>query len=322
MPLKPSDVRVDQTLTDFAIGYRPQSPRFVADEVFQTVRTANRSDKYWTFLPEYADDHSARAARNADGSYNRIQMNLSNDTYFCDDRGLDTEILDPVTADAANGLSLEEKHTLLVTEGLLLANEINAVAAIDATPPTSNTALTTGNSLQWSHPSSDVIGQVEEMHDGIEGRTFGARANRMLISSDVWAKLKVHPQILARISGGSTVDKSARVTEQLVADLFEVEKIVVARARKNTAKQGQTRSFGRVWSNRVLLYVYANQPDMQTEAYGIRFNWTGDTGGQKLVIEQYRDETKRASIIRARGYFDEKITGADFAAQKTNVVES
>lgn len=317
----PSEAHVDQLLTDFALGYKPQAGRFVADQIFQSVGVPKQSDKYNIFLPEHADDHAARSKRNADGSYNRIKMTKSDTTFFCDDRGLETEILDPVVANSDTGINAEQRGTLLVTEAILLANEVNAAAIIAATPPTDDAAFSDGSTLQWSHPSADILGQVEDMQNGIEGRTLGSRAQRMLISSDVWSKLKVHPQILARITGGSTVDKVAKVSQQLVADLFEVDQIIIARARKNTANQGANRVFSRIWSDMVLLYVFAETPDLETEAYGIQFNWKEDTGGQKYIVEKYRDERKRSGIIRNRGYFGEKIVGADFAARRTNVIQ-
>jgi len=89
MPLlTPSDVHIDQPLSNLTLAYVQSNENFVADKVFPVVGVARQSDKYYEY---------DRANMNRTGDVqklaprtevNRIGMSLSNSSYYADVYGL------------------------------------------------------------------------------------------------------------------------------------------------------------------------------------------------------------------------------------------
>ena len=89
MPLlTPSQVHIDQPLSNLTLAYAQEQTNFIADKVFPTVGVQRQSDKYYLY---------DRANMNRTGDVqklaprtevNRIGMTISNDSYFADVYGL------------------------------------------------------------------------------------------------------------------------------------------------------------------------------------------------------------------------------------------
>lgn len=95
-----------------------------------------------------------------------------------------------------------------------------------------STAPSTGQFIKFSNDNSDPIAFVDnektEMNQ-ISGRT----PNRMALGINVFNSLKVHPAVLERVKYGGSTANPASVTENVLAQLFEVEKVAVLRSIMN-----------------------------------------------------------------------------------------
>ena len=85
MPLlTPSQVHIDQPLTNLTIAYLQDQSNFIADKVFPVVGVDKQSDKYYIYDRDNmnrAGDVKKLAPRT---EVNRIGMSLSQDSYcFC-----------------------------------------------------------------------------------------------------------------------------------------------------------------------------------------------------------------------------------------------
>jgi hypothetical protein len=91
----------------------------------------------------------------------------------------------------------------------------------------------------------------------------------MTVGSAVWLKLRTHPMLAKAIHG--TSGDVGIVTRRQVAELFELEELLVGENRLNTAKYGQPATLGRVWGKHALLYhVNPNSDSRQ----GLTFGYT------------------------------------------------
>lgn len=307
-----SAVRADKVLTNFAVGYKPQE--FIASEVFPIIRVPKPSGKYFVFGKELYD--VVAQARANMGPYKRVQHNYAQSSYACLEYGLEEPVDMGVQAEA-EGVDPRQDAAALVMELMYLGLE-NRVATeiLTTSQPTTVAALSSGD--RWDDPSSDPVQQIETYRNTIIGLT-GVRPNRLMIGYQVLAGLKTNDAIKDRIKYGGGPSNPAVVTLQDLAALFEVEKVVVGRAVKNTAKQGQATSLSSIWGKNALLYYAPSSPSMQSPALGMTFLSTHE-GGSPLIVESYEEPQTNSEVIRARWHSDEVRTGADFGALLQTVV--
>lgn len=98
------------------------------------------------------------------------------------------------------------------------------------------------------------------------------RPNVMVVGQAVWTILRQHPTIVSAILGNAGT--AGMVSRQQVADLFELEEVVVGRGFLNTARRGQPATMQRVWGKHAALI----RRDRNATAAGNRptFAWTAE----------------------------------------------
>lgn len=100
------------------------------------------------------------------------------------------------------------------------------------------------------------------------------RANRLGLGINAWNALKNSPAILERISGGATAGNPAVVTEQLVAQLLGIEKVVVFQSTYNDAQFGQDENMQFICDPDAALLAYATDaPAIDEPSAGYIFAW-------------------------------------------------
>lgn len=312
----PSQVTLNTGLTNFALGYAPQAGRFIANELAPVIPVGKIAGSYFVYGQEHLDDQSAIAKRHRDGSYARVDHAMSSGTYSCEDYGLEEVIRDPVQANADSGIDPMQDAAMIIREQMLLAQEIRLAAAVAAA---TGLAYDAAAGTVWTTSTSDPVGDVKTLMDAVLNNT-GANANVLTMNLAVFNALRVHPDVLDRIKYGGTTASPAIVTANMLAQLFGVDKVVVGSAVKNTSKQGQNRSLSAVWASSVIALHNPGVPAMGIPCFAAQFSWRGDTGGQDLVAETYRDDSRRGEVVRVRQYRDEVICGPLFGARLSSVV--
>jgi hypothetical protein len=57
----------------------------------------------------------------------------------------------------------------------------------------------------------------------------------------------------------------------MLAEYFEVDEVLVAAARKDTANEGVAASYGRIWTDSMAIVRVAEQPSIRNAAFGYSF---------------------------------------------------
>jgi len=164
---------------------------------------------------------------------------------------------------------------------------------------------------QWdSYSTSDPLANIET------GRAACFMPpNVCLMGPEVWLELKHHPQILARISGGSTNASPAMVTKELVAELFEVDKLIVGDAKYNSSNKAQTASYSYVWGKDVVLAYVEDQPSLDGVSAWKSFRYRQLSTDALYQVRTYRDEAKGGGgeWIEVETSYDEVAVCSDVA---------
>lgn len=285
MPLQ-SQVHIDRPLSNFAVEYRNE--KLIAPMVCPWVPVNNKSDLYITYTKKdrFTVPNTIRGPK---AEANEVDWTASNDSYACVDHALREFLPDTLIANADPGVDPRRRTNNFVTDLLLLDYEL-FISKLTTTysnyGANYRTQLSGGD--RWEvYATSDPIGVVETG----KAACF-MEPNKMWMGIEVWRKLKHHPQILDRISGGSTNANPAMVTPTLVAELFEIDELIIGRAKYNTANKGQSESFSYVWGKDVVLAYVENQPSLDGLSAFKSFRWNQLTTNAGFQTRTYRDESK------------------------------
>jgi hypothetical protein len=99
-------------------------------------------------------------------------------------------------------------------------------------------------------------------------------AERRIFGQAVWSKLRTHPKVTAAVypNGGNATAAALR-RPQAVADLFELDEVIVGQSFLNSAKPGQTPSLARVWGKHAAFIYRAPQVGFADQGHGhVRFH--------------------------------------------------
>jgi hypothetical protein len=325
MPLlTPSQVHIDQPLSNLTLAYVQEQTNFIADRVFPTVGVQRQSDKYYIY---------ERANMNRSGDVqklaprtevNRIGMAISNESYFADVYGLGMDFDEQTLANedamldirAAGAQTLvnrllihrEEQFADTFFKTLVWGTEYEGIAGSPTLPQV----------RQWSdYTNAKPIQDVTRARAAMQLKSGGFKPNTMVVGKEVRDILINHPDILARLNGGATVTNTALITNAKLAEIFEVENFYVMEAVRNTAVEGLAESNAFIGGKSALLVHAPRNAGLMTPASGLTFAWNNIPGVNNLgvTVESFSDDALRrmqvAEHIQVKMAYDMKVVGAD-----------
>ena len=323
MPLlTPSSVHIDQPLSNLTLAYVQEQSTFIADKVFPTVGVQRQSDKYYIY---------DRANMNRSGDVkklaprtevNRIGMALSNSSYFADVYGLGMDFDEQTLANEDAMLEIRSAGAETLTNRLLIHRE---KAFADTffkagvwTTEVAGAASGAGTPVYWNdYTNSTPISDVTAGARGMQLVSGGFKPNTMVVGKEVRDILVNHPDILARLNGGSTINNPALITDGKLAEIFGMENFLVMEAVENTGAEGLAESSAFIGGKNALLVHTPRSSGLMTPAAGLTFAWNNIPSVNNLgvTVESYSDDAlKRQQVaehIQVKMAYDMKVVGAD-----------
>jgi hypothetical protein len=309
------DVHIDATLSEMAIGYRPEG--FIADMVFPIVNVNKQSDHYVVW--SRADRTRAHDTTRAPGAQaKRIYESVSSGTYFAKNYALkapvpleDMKNADPIFVD-----NLNEGKAQLVLDGLLLDWEIRLANQVTSG---SNVGTYVAVASAWTGTGADPIADLNTMIDNVHYST-GVRPNKIVMGLQAWQPFRRHSTVRNLIFG--TNNGGGFASRQQTADLFEVDEILVGGAFQNANAEGLGENLSLIWDDHVLVYHAPATPSKERPSLGYSFRWAAP-GLPNMQVERHPYDSKSKSSEVEVGYYqDEVITGDTYGGLLTNVTSS
>ena len=291
---EPGDLHVDAALSQVSLDFR--NDEFIADAVSPRIRAAKESDKYFVWGTEaFNNPATIRAAKAA---YARTEFSPETATYQCEEYGLEIPIDDRELRNADPGADMEiaavEKATGIIMTGRekRLADLLTSTVHV-----TQNTTLSGGD--QWSdYTNSDPIGDIDSARAEIHA-AGSPNPNILVLGRETFDVLKRHPALLEAFKYNP---RSGVVTEQMMGELFGVERVLVGNARYKTSNEGQADTLAYVWGKNAVLLYTPRTASRFTPAASYTFVFTD------RVVEQYREPEHSVTVIRVREEIAEKVT--------------
>jgi hypothetical protein len=302
------DVHVDAVLTNISVAYIQSSNKFMSTQAFPVVPVEKQSDLYYKYTKN--DWFRDEAQRRADGTESSGSgYGLSTDSYRCDVWAFHKDVGDQMRANADNPLKPDTEATQFVTQRLMLRQEIQWVTDYFTTGVwgTDKTVSATWDDYALSDPIEDM----EEAKEVVLSGT-GFELNTLVLGYQVFRQLKHHPDIIDRIKYTTGVT-GRTVTPELLAAMFDIERVLISKAIKATNEEGQTGAYAFTHGKHALAMHVAPNPGLMTPSAGYVFTWKGVSEGlgTDIGISRFRMQHLRSDRVEGQVAFDNKVVASD-----------
>jgi hypothetical protein len=310
---------IQQELTAIALAYSNKS--YIADLVLPRVPVGSREFKWLQYnRAEMFTVPETMVGRK--GVPNEVQFGASEVAGFVKDYGLDDLVPNEDLNTAPAGYDPLGRAVEGVSELVALDREKRVADLVfnADTYPTANKTTLSGTS-QWSdYTNSDPYSAIMTARDGML-----MPFNTAIIGRLAWSKLRVHPKITAALAPSSNGNSStsnaqgAPATLQAVADLLELDQILVGESWINTSKTGQTASLSRVWGKHMAL-LHLN-PIASIRGNAITFGYTAEYGSRVSgSIPEPKVGLRGAQRVRVGESVNEIVCASDVGYFFQNIV--
>lgn len=323
----PSDVHVNQLMTNISIAFFQNPTNFVADRVFPIVPVQKQSDRYVIYdrADFYRNEMRKRAPATESPSGGYAIDNTP--TYYADVFDIARQIPDELRANADSVFNLDLEAVQWLTHKALIQKEVAFATDFMATSVWSTDVTGVANNpganqvLQWSNGASTPIENIRLAKSAILQNT-GFMPNILTMGRQVYDQLCDHPDIVDRIKYTGTDGNPARVNRQTLAALLELDEVLVMDSIRNTAIEGATGSYSFIGGKSALLSYRPPTPGLFTPSAGYTFSWVGLTGVQNngAVIYRMREDVKHADRMEMWTSYDQVRTAADLGYFFTSIV--
>lgn len=293
-----NNVHTDAILSNISVMYR--NAQFVGLQMLPVVPVKKESDKYYIYNSKADRFRIPDTLRAPKTESKTVDWKVTTGTYQCEEHALNDLIDDREKANADKPLNLAVDTTEFLTDLILLAQEKRIADYLSSETYMTNYTTLSGTD-QWSdYSNSDPVGDIETGKETIHGKIFQF-PNTLLLGQQVYNKLKHHPDVIDRFK----YVKKGIITPDMLADLFEVERVIVGASGYNTAKEGQTASYSYLWGKVAILAYVEKKPGIKKPSLGYTFQ------SRKFKVRKARIETKHSDWIEASHVVDEKLVSVD-----------
>lgn len=282
------NAHIDRALTNTSVAYMQDADAFIADKVFPIVPVKRQSDVFYIYNKGdfMRDEAQVRGAgtESAGGDYG-VE---ASDPYYCRKHAFHKDVTPEERANYDEPLNADTDATDFVSQKMLIRREMEwttkffkagvwgrEISGVDATPGENQT-------IKWNKDTSNPIKDITEAAVQMASET-GFKPNTLVLSPLAFNALKNHFDILDRIK----YTQRGIVTADLLATLFEVEKVHVAWAVVNSAVKGAADNVNFIMGKHALLCYNNPRPALKKPSAGYIFSWTGLEGsgayGNRIV---------------------------------------
>jgi len=249
--------------------------------------------------------------RASTGAYGRSEFTFGEYFYATVDHGHEVPIDDRLKRIYRRYFDAEVVATKRARDTVLRAHEKRVCTRLVNTGTFTNAAAGT----IWStHASADPVADILTRKIAVRN-ACGLMPNVVAMDWEAFQHCRECDSVIDRLKySGFQNPEASKITAMVLAQVFDVEEVIVAGGQTNTAarKETQTLSMGSLWTKTVVgVGVRAKSIDVQEPSVGRTYHWSADGSDIGTVVETYRDERTRGDVVRARFDVDERVHYAE-----------
>lgn len=287
--------RVSRPLTNLSIVY--QNYEFIADQVLGQTPVKNESDQYWVFNSDRRLEETKRANR---ALANMVEWGASTSVYNLTEHSLKDVLTDRDYANAEEALALERSTMENLQEKILMRKDYEAHKVLFTTTTFSNNA-TLGSATSWKyHTTTSAPIQNVLSATGYIIQQAGVKPNKAVIGWNGFEALKENPNLYGRLA----YTEREILTTDLIASLFELEKVHVGTSIYNSAAEGQSDDLSLIWGADCLIGFFKNKPRIRDRTAALQFIKT--EYGSPYRVKKWREEDIEGNYIEVQSMYQVK----------------
>ena len=291
----PEVVHINGVLTNMAPQYRNKI--YVGDEVFPVIEVKKKSASFHKYskadrftVPDTILGRKAEA--------NEIDWATESDDYLCKASAL-KDFVPQEDLENADTVLRPQSDTMEFLMDLMRLDREKKIADLTLT------FTTTTPSPKWDAADCDPSGDIE-----LAISLCFVQPNIMVISKEVYKCLKHH----AALKDYYKFTKGGVATPELIADLFDLDKVLIGPSKRNTAKKGQTPVYASVWGKHMVLAYVNPNPSPRQISLGYTFSQILGGGRNIWRVRNWREDKRGlggGEIIQVETSTDQKIVCSD-----------
>lgn len=298
---RPSQVHVSKALENISVAYMPQG--LIAPDVSPSVPVVHESDTYFVYSK---DNLRLLSTIWADGDVsNRSAWNLSTSTYTLNRHGLHDLVTDRMRDNADKAIKPDVDMTEALTGQIKLRMEVDLFTLINtANAWANNTSLSSTQVWSANTTLSNPIQFVDSATVSIRRRS-GMIANTVVLNDGGFKAAKEHTSVVDRIKYTS----AESVSPDLLASLFDVDKVLVSRAVQNTADEGIADVLADVATDTAFVAYIERSPGLKKPS--AFYTFTKDGGTRPYKVRTYRDDPREGDVIEVSSMYQIRVISSD-----------
>lgn len=302
-----SQVHTDAILTGMSVQYVQDEKNFLGLQAFGgPIEVVKKSDKYYKYQKDsFLRDEMQRrppGTESAGSGYG-----VTTDNYSCDVWALHKDVPDEDRQNSDAPLDPDADAVSFLTQKGMLNLEGSWVSSFFGTGKWA-TDVTPG--VLWStYATSDPLVDVHLGRKTVLQNT-GREPNTLILGYEVYNILREHPDFVDRIKYTSNLALSV----EIMARLFDVERVLIARAIKATAEEGAaSQTYGFMHGKHALLAYVEPNPTVRSRTAGGTFMWKGISNGlgASVAINRFRMEHLKSDRIEIEMAYSHKVIASD-----------
>lgn len=264
--IQPGVVHQNATLSNLSVMYANEE--YIGEELCPALTVGKASDVFYTYgqgdRMQYPDDELGPR-----GIPNEVDESRSTDSYACVPYGYTAFTSAMTLANQDAPLNELFDATESIVEGMAFRRELRLATLLTTGGNYGSNTSALGAAVRWDTASGgNPIADLQNARKNIwSGR--GPGEVKGFCSLDVYLQLSRHPGILElfKFNGNSP----GLATPDMLARWFDMSTLLVGKARKNTAVEGQTNAFSRVWSDVFGMVRVMRRPSVRNAAFAMTF---------------------------------------------------
>ena len=295
---------INKPLTNISLKFNFAEGIF--DQVFPTVPVKKESDSY--FIYDLSNLRLEETLRANHSKANIVEEDFSTASYALEEHALRELITDRDRNNADKPLNLDIDATEKLEEKIQIRQEVEVANLAFTTTSWSNT-LSISAAAAWSTTGTVPLNQILTASSLIL-RDAHVRANRAVLGWESFKALKVNTSTLDMIK----YTERGIITEDILASLWDIDKVIVGRASYVNSAEGRTNSSAFIWDDKALIYYVPQSARLKTPAAGYNL-----IIGQKRKVKKWHDDEYGGDWVEVSTLFAPQIvaTAAGFLIHDT-----
>lgn len=283
-------------------------------KLFPDLGVPVKSAEYLKIKLAQLTNRNPGQARAPGGTYPRIENEFESDTYECVDWGIEHP-LDDADANALssdNGLDAATLLANMAYDQLLRMHDYR-VATVMGAAAFNSTGATAAFDNSSGVPITDIRAAVRRLN------TKGILSNIYLVlTGNLFDQLIVNAQVKSYMGYGGDGIVGLGPDDKRIHQMLNVSGILVADSWHNASAKGQTpTALTNIWTDATCYVAQIAGGPLANGGVGRTVRWTVDSPSP-VVVETYREDNKRSTILRTRHTVDEINVNVSAAEKLTS----